>query len=50
MTTEQDDDAFLADMAALGQAATEAHDQQLHPAIRDSAEDAAEQIADNYRE
>ncbi|WP_333771543.1 hypothetical protein [Streptomyces sp. IBSBF 2435] len=48
--TEQDDVDFLADMAALGAAATEASDEQLHPAIRESAATAAEQIADEYRE
>lgn len=44
-----DDDEFFADMAALGAASAEARDEQLHPAIRDSAEAAAEEIADKYR-
>lgn len=44
-----DDDELFDDMAALGAAVNEARDEQLHPAIRDSATTTAEQIADKYR-
>jgi hypothetical protein len=44
-----DDDEFLADMAALGAASSEARDEQLPEAIRDSATTTAEQIVDKYK-
>jgi hypothetical protein len=49
MPNQDDDDELFADMAALGAAVNDARDEQLHPAIRDSAEAKAEQIGDKYR-
>jgi hypothetical protein len=48
MPTDDDDELF-ADMAALGAAANEARDEQLHEAIRDSAESTANSIVDKHR-
>lgn len=45
-----DDDDLFTDMAALGAAATEAHDAQEHPAIREDAADVGNQIVDKYRQ
>lgn len=48
-TTDDDDDDFLTDMVTLGAAATEARDETLPQAVRDSSEWVVEQIADKYK-